>query len=241
MMRTRALYYEDPYRTESSARILEVVPKGSGALMELDETIFYPEGGGQPTDQGEIAGDSGRARVELVQLKEGRIWHQGKLDGSLHAGDPVRLALKWSHRYQNMRVHTAGHLLHDVLMTMVDHLTPVKGNHGSKAFVEYAGELDPGRKEELERRVNETLRLDLPVVMKESSYEEIVGQCKFIPPTLPANKPLRTLQIGDFAPMPDGGVHVKTTREVGAVVIQEILCQNNRTTIRYGVVAGPQA
>jgi Ser-tRNA(Ala) deacylase AlaX len=237
-MPPQTLYYEDPYRAEAAAQVLRLEPKGSRTMLELDQTIFYPEGGGQPSDQGEILGEAGRLRVELVQWKEGTIWHLGKLGGTLREGESVRVALKWPHRYHNMRVHTAGHLVHDVLMSMVDHLTPVKANHGSKAFVEYAGELDPGLKPELERRIDEALRLDLPVRMKDSSYEEIAAQCRFVPPALPTHKPLRTLQIGSFAPMPDGGVHVKSTREIGAVVLQQITSENHRTTIRYSVAAG---
>lgn len=236
-METKAVYYEAPYRAEWSARLLELVPKGTNHLALLDETIFYPEGGGQPSDVGEIRGASGRLRVELVQQREGKIWHQGKLLGTLQPAETVQLALKWAHRHQNMRIHTAGHLIHDVLMSLAGPLIPVKGKHGSKAFIEYAGELDPNLREELETRVQETLLRDLPVRMSETSYAAIAAKCRFVPPNLPKDKPLRTLQIGDFAPMPDGGVHVQTTREIGCVLIEEITSENGRTVIRYRVTA----
>lgn len=244
-MPTKPVYYSEPYQAEWTSRILEIVPRGKHTLVALDETIFYPEGGGQPSDQGEIVGASGRLRVELVQLKDGTVWHQGKQLGDLQPGETVRSSLKWSHRFHNMRTHTAGHLIHDVLMSLTDRLTPLRGNHGSKAFIEYSGELDPGIRpairEELERRVNETLRRDLPVWMKESSAAEIQERCRFAPPNLPLGKPLRTLQIGDFAPMPDGGVHVKRTGEIGSVVIQEITSSEGRTVVRYRITAGAES
>lgn len=243
-MPTRLVYYQEPYQTEWTSRVLEVVPRGRQTAVALEETIFYPEGGGQPSDQGEILaaseGASGKLRVELVQLKNGTVWHQGKLLGELKAGDSVRLNLKWPHRHHNMRTHTAGHLIHDVLMTLADGLRPLRGNHGSKAFIEHEGQADPGLREELERRVNETLRQDLPVRMQESSAGEIKEHCRFLPPSLPANKPLRTLKIGGFPPMPDGGVHVKSTKEIGSIVIQEIACPEGRTIIRYRVTGGSE-
>jgi Ser-tRNA(Ala) deacylase AlaX len=237
-MKTATLYYEQPYTTEMQAKVLSVEPKAGNTLIELDRTIFYPEGGGQPSDQGEIVGANGRLKVEFVQYKDGRILHQGKLQGTISSGEQVNLNLKWRVRYHNMRVHSAGHLVHDVLMTMVDNLKPLKGNHGKKAFLEYSGEFDSGQRELLEQNVNKVVSSDIPISMSENTYEEISAKCKFVPSGLPKNKPLRTLQIGLYDPMPDGGVHVKSTGEIGQVIIQDIVVTDGNTTIRYRIAGG---
>jgi Ser-tRNA(Ala) deacylase AlaX len=231
-------FYDKPYATEDDAEVVDVVAKGANTLLELDQTIFYPEGGGQPSDQGEIVGPNGRLKVDFVQNKGGTILHQGKLTGTIQVGDRVHLSIKWNHRHQNMRVHTAGHLIHDVLLSMTHGLVPLKGNHGSKAWLEYQGELDSGLKDELERAVNEKVALDLPVRMSSSSLDEITATCQFVPPGLPKDKPLRVLQIGEFSPMPDGGVHVRSTREIGKVVVQDIACTDGKSTIKYRVTSG---
>ena len=234
-MNTRQVYYETPYLTELDCEVTSIEPKGSQHIVTVDQTIFYPEGGGQPTDQGELIGQAGRLRVEQVRAVGGQILHQGKLLGNLNVGDRVHAVLKWSPRHKNMRVHSAGHLIHDVMMTMVNGLTPTKGNHGQKAFLEYAGNLDPAIKDQLEAKVNDAVVHDLPIITRDTTYEEINERCRFVPPGLPRDKGLRLIQIGDFTPMPDGGVQVKSTKEIGAIVIHNIASEGGTVTIRYGV------
>ncbi|EFK97337.1 Threonyl/alanyl tRNA synthetase SAD, partial [sediment metagenome] len=166
-MKTTQVYYEDPYKTTLRAKVLSVVVAGNLFNVILDQTIFYPEGGGQPSDRGTI----GNTKIEYVRMVEGEIIHQVK--GPLKAGEEVECTLDWNWRYKHMKIHAAGHILHDVLMTLAKDLTPLKGSHGKKAFIEYFGVFDPQRQKELEDKVNETINQDLTVVTKESSYEEL--------------------------------------------------------------------
>ena len=229
-MKTKQLYYQDPYKKDLQSKVLSVEQKLNLSNVMLDQTIFFPEGGGQPSDRGTL----GNTKVEYVRFTDGEIIHQVK--GEIKEGDLVHSILDWDWRYKYMKIHTAGHLLHDVLMTMVDGLIPVKGSHGKKAFLEYPGSLDPATKEELEKKVNDILQKDLPVVTKETTYDELAKDCKFLPPHLPKDKPLRMIKIGDYPPMPDGGVHVKTTKEIGKIWIVNITSQNGITNIRYGIL-----
>ena len=163
-----------------------------------------------------------------------RILHHGKLDGSLTKGETVHTSLKWGRRLRNMRAHSGGHLVHDVLMSLTESLTPTKANHGSKAFLEYAGQLNPAIKDQLEAKVNELVAQDLLIVTRDATYDEIVQRCRFVPPNLP-RKGLRLLQIGDFTPMPDAGVQAQGTAEIGRLIIHSISSANGVATIRYGV------
>lgn len=186
-MQTKQIYYQDPYQKELQCKVLSVEPKENLSNIILDQTIFYPEGGGQPSDRG-VLGD---AKVEYVRLSDGEIIHQVK--GKLKVGEDIKAVLDWNWRYKYMRIHTAGHLVHAVLMTMVKDLVPLRGSHGKKAFLEYQGELDISKKEDMERKVNEVLQQDLPVVTKEVSYTELEKECQFLPPNLPKDKPLRMI------------------------------------------------
>ena len=134
-----------------------------------------------------------------------------------------------------MRIHTGGHLLHDVLITMYKDLIPLRGSHGKKAFLEYKGKVNPSKKESIEKKVNKILQTDLPVVTKDATYEEFEKECQFVPPNLPKNKKLRMIKIENFPGMPDGGMHVKSTKEIGKIWIANIVNSNNKTTIRYGI------
>jgi len=75
----------------------------------------------------------------------------------------------------------------------------------------------------------------LNVLYKEVRYEELVEKCPHVPDNLPKNKPLRMLRIGDYPPMPDGGIHVKSTGEIDKLIITKIENVNNETTVYYEV------
>lgn len=230
-MKTIQKYYADSYQTELESTVLSVEPQGVLTNIILDQTIFYPEGGGQPSDRGTI----GNAKVEYVRFQNDEITHQVK-GGELKKGEVIKTIIDWGWRYKYMKIHTSGHLLHDVLMTMVKNISPIRGGHGKKAFLEYSGEIDLSIKEKLEEEVNITAQKKLVIVTKESSYDELAKECQFLPPNLPKNKPLRMIKIGNFPSMPDGGVQVKNTSELGKIWIANITVQNGITNIRYGVV-----
>lgn len=232
---TQQVFYDNAYLTEDEGTVRSVRNHGSLHIIELDRTIFYPEGGGQPSDQGEFQG-SGRFRVEHVRRdSSGRILHEGKMTATLAVGDRVKSSIKWPRRYKFMKVHGAGHLLHDVLTATHVNLVPTKGGHGEKAFLEYSGLIDPCIQQDLQSNANETVRRNLPIVTRYATYEDISATCRFVSANLPRNKQLRVIQIGNYPPMPDGGVHVRDTGEIGTIVIFSITCSDNKTTIRYGV------
>jgi len=237
-MKTRQIYYEEPYKAEIEVAVVEIQASAGGLLNNiiLDQTVFFPEGGGQPGDRGEIVGKTGSAKIEYTRTINGEIVHQGKIIGALAAGDKVLAKIDWDWRYKYMKIHSAGHLVHDVLITMTNSLRPLKGSHGQKAWLEYEGTVEAGVREKLEEKVNEVLENDLPIVTKEASYDELVRECSFLPPSLPKDKPLRMIKIGEFPAMPDGGVHVKTTKEIGKILIPELVSGNGTTLVKYRVV-----
>lgn len=228
-MQTKQIYYTDPYKVELDCKVLSVEPSGNLFNIILDQTIFFPEGGGQPSDRGTI----GDAKVEYVRNSNGEIIHQ--TTGKLDKDQEVKSVIDWDWRYKYMKIHTAGHLVHDVLMGMVKTLVPLKGGHGKKAFLEYTGSLDISIKENLESEVNRALQEDLPVVTKEASFGELEKECPFLPANLPKDKSLRMIKIGSYPAMPDGGVHVKSTKEIGKIFIINIAVQDGITNLRYGV------
>jgi Ser-tRNA(Ala) deacylase AlaX len=236
-MNTIQTYYTQTYLAELDATIISVDTKGPNAQVQLSATVFYPQSGGQPADVGEITGPNGKLRVEMVVFKDGGIIQIGKLVGSLKPGDAVRLQIIWSHRHHAMRNHTAGHALHEAVLSLTDKMVPVKANHGSNCYLEYAGEFPVGVLEEVEACVNALVAQDLPVFMRESSLDEIKAKCRFVLPGLPTNKPLRTVQIGDGQLVPCGGVHVRRLGEIGRVVLGDVKPdpKSGNTVVKYRI------
>lgn len=233
-MKTKQVYYQDPYLKELDCRVISVEQKGNLTNIILDKTIFYPEGGGQPSDRGELISKTWAAKVKYVRLVNDEIIHQTEPDSEIKPGDN-KAKLDWSWRYKYMRIHSAGHILHDVLMTLTDKLIPVGASHGKKAYLEYEGNLEPKVKENLEQKTNETISKRLPIITKEASYEELEKECQFLPPNLPRNKKLRIIKIGDYSGKPDGGLHVKNTKEIGKIWIANIISKESKVIIRYGI------
>ncbi len=218
---TEKLFYRDPYLKEATARVADVKKNGGKTALLLDRTIFYPEGGGQPSDRGWIEGENFRMRVEKVYGKN-EVWHEGHIEGEVKPGETVRLVLDWEWRYENMRNHTGQHLLSAVIKGLLDADTTGFQIFESynKIEIDYPGELDWELIFEIERKTNELVWGDLPIEV--SVYEELPeelmenlrkGVSQKVKP------PIRVVNIGNVDLSPCGGTHVKSTREIGLVKV----------------------
>jgi len=228
-MKTKQIYYEDPYKGVSSARILSIEESLNLTNIILDQTIFYPEGGGQPSDQGDITGPNGKMKVNRVIIKNDEILHIGKVTGQLVKEDSVKCSLDWERRYKNMKVHTAGHILHEAVKQLFPELIPIEGEHGKKPFIKYRGYLDSASAPTILKKTNELIEQNLPIHTEFVTLNELKKRSVWIPSNLPKNKPLSIMWIGNFAPIPDGGTQVKNTTEVGQ--LKEVSVFNEGGTV----------
>ena len=108
-MDTEKLYYDDPFLTRFSARVLSCVPAGDGFDVVLDRTAFYPEGGGQPCDTGVLGG----AAVRAVHLRDGAVVH--RTDAPLSPGGTVEGQIDWDRRFDLMQQHSGEHVVSGLL------------------------------------------------------------------------------------------------------------------------------
>ncbi|MEA4934091.1 MAG: alanine--tRNA ligase-related protein [Lawsonibacter sp.] len=99
------LYEEQPYLTEFSASVVSCTPGKKGFELLLDQTAFYPEGGGQPWDTGTL----GSVRVLEVHARDGQIIHL--CDGPLDPGTQVTGAIDWDRRFDLMQQHSGEHIV----------------------------------------------------------------------------------------------------------------------------------
>lgn len=237
-MKTKPIYLEDPYIKTIEATILEVFPEEEGVWrLILDQTIFYPMGGGQPTDQGIIIfPDGSKGEVYKVLLKEGEINHYVKISTRPSPHQKVRGSIDWERRYKNMKVHSGGHVV-DFAMYLLGYspfpLHPLKGDHGKKPFIIYSGSLNKNIKEDVQSKVDELIAQNLKFSWSFELAENIKKEAIYLQPGLPSNKPLRALKLEGIGVVADGGTIVASTVEIGKISILSIETNETETTIRY--------
>ncbi len=219
---TKLLYLSDSYIQKYQAKVLDISIKGSSTAVILDQTIFYPEGGGQPSDQGIIKNEAGGLTVNQVIFNNGKPLHLGELSGNLNKGDVIECEINWDRRFHNMQVHSAGHILHEAIKNIIPEIAPISGEHGKNAHLVYKGTIDRTLKASIELEANRIIKNNLPILTKFVTLEELTKLATWIPENLPTGKPLRIIQIGNFPPIPDGGTQVKQTGEVNQIKVSSI-------------------
>jgi len=213
---TRALYLDDSYLRECDATVVSIK---DGKYVVLDETIFYPKGGGQPWDTGKITKQDDIYNVVHVGKFSGEISHEVDRPGLIE-GDKVHCVLHWERRYKLMRSHTAAHVFASLLCTGTGAL--VTGNQLEEK-IRFDFSLEDFNREILEEysdRANELFRRDIPVKWYELPRQEaltipgVVKMAEAFPPDIPY---LRIVEIVGVDRQADGGTHVKNLREVGQI------------------------
>lgn len=233
---TELIYLTDSYRRELTARVVSCTKKGGGCEIVLHQTIFYPQGGGQPSDKGTITGKRGTATVKHARMQGDDVIHECSLEGTIEPGETVECTIDWSHRYHNMRVHSAGHVVHEAIRIVAPYLEPLKGEHGKNAYIEYKGSLPIDKTNLIEQNANDLVRQNLPLTTEFVTLEELKSRSSYVPEHLPKHKPLRILAIGEYPPIPDGGTQVKTTAEIREITVSSIENTDDSVRVHYRVI-----
>jgi misacylated tRNA(Ala) deacylase len=227
---TRALFLEDSYLKESPATVTSVK---DGKYVTLDQTIFYPKGGGQPYDTGRIIRNGEVFNVVYVGKFSGEISHEVDHDG-LQPGNKVHCILNWKRRYKLMRSHTAAHVVAALLNKGTGAL--ITGNQLEEDQIRFDFSLEKFDRAVLEaylEKANTLFGTNVDVKWYELPREEamkipgVIKMAEAFPPDLPV---LRIVEIVGLDKQADGGTHVKTLCEVGKVMLvkTENKGKNNR-------------
>jgi misacylated tRNA(Ala) deacylase len=224
-MQATELFREDSHLTECAARIVAVDARG----VQLDRTVFYPQGGGQAGDAGELLLADG-ARIAIADTRKGEapgeIVHvpaaaQTDALARLRPGDTVTARIDWERRQRHMRFHTATHLL----CALVPH--PVDGCSITASYAR----LDFHMNEALDK---DALTAGIARLVAEAhavrhrwitdaeldADPTLVRSMSVQPPR--GSGRVRLLEIDGVDRQPCGGTHVANTSEVGAVVVTKI-------------------
>lgn len=240
-MKTKQIYIDDSYKKEMNATVLEVKNEGEGRYrLLLDNTVFYPMGGGQATDQGDLSSKNWKGVVYQVLNKDGEIWHFIKSDKAPNINNETHGVINWERRYKNMKLHSGGHIV-DFAMYLLGYspktISPVKADHDKNPHIVYKGKVGKDVSKELEEKANEIIKKDLKFSWYFQPFEDLKKEAIYLQPGLPTNKPLRTLKLEGVGAVADGGTQVKKTGEVGKIQITEIIEDDGNTIVKYSVIS----
>ena len=167
MTETRRLYYEDVYKKEFTATVVECREQKKGYAVIVDESAFYPEGGGQPSDVGTL----GDAKVTEVHEKDGELLHY--TDKALEVGAKVEGKIDWVRRFDLMQQHSGEHMVSGLIHEAYGY-DNVGFHMGSDTItVDLNGPLDETQLAEIEQKTNEKIWEDTEVKILYPTAEEL--------------------------------------------------------------------
>ena len=211
---TKKLYYDSSYLIEWETKCIKKFERENEYFVVLEESAFYPEGGGQPSDEGTING----IPVLDVFNEDAEVLHKVEV---LPEGDKVRCLIDWKRRFDHMQQHSGQHLLSAVCLTLLNART-VSFHLGK----EYASididipDINPEQVKWIEDEVNKQVFMNRKI----TSYFITNEQLKEI--TL-VKKPkvteyIRIVEIEDIEYNACGGTHVSQTGEIGMIKIIKV-------------------
>jgi alanyl-tRNA synthetase len=230
-MTTERLYFTDSYLTNFSARIVAREQREQHVMIALDQSAFYPQGGGQPADTGTIGG----AAVLDVQVEDGVIWHT--LDQDL-ATDLVQGAINWERRFDHMQQHHGQHLLSAAFERLAG-LRTVSFHLGATAStIDLAAtDLTPAQASAAEDLTNQVIWEDRPVLARFVTAEELAQLPLRKPPSIAGA--VRIVSVPDFDHSACGGTHPRATGGVGMLHLPR--WERRGDVIRVEFVCGGRA
>lgn len=207
-----ALYDKDPYSKEFTSKVISCQSGKNGYEVELKDTAFYPEGGGQPGDTGSLNGN-----IEVIDTKErdGRILHICK--EAIPEGTAVTGKLDWQRRFRHMQQHTGEHILSGIIHQKYGYDNV--GFHMGKDFVsvDFNGMLTPEQITEIEQCANEAVFSNQEIRVTYPSPEELKNLNYRSKKELTGQ--VRIVEVLGSDICACCGTHVKRTGEVGLIKV----------------------
>lgn len=223
------LYTDNPELKEFDAMVTRTGPK----FVVLDQTGFYPEGGGQPSDTGKLIVSGEEIKVIKVMKRGEQVFHY--LSKDIPLSEKVHGVIDWDTRFRYMRLHSGEHLLTGLFEVL---------GSGPKVFSTFSqldfkpSEIDEAMVEEVWKRFDEIIDMNIPVEVYYTSREDLdVGNDErkqsFLE-KIPKNiETLRMVRIGEFAETFCMGTHVKSTGDISKLNELRMESKKKRKKIVY--------
>jgi len=226
------LYYENPYQTEFTAEVINVVQKEKEYHVELDKTYFYPEGGGQPSDTGYINGTA----VTYVYEEDEKIYHVVAVRPlKIHK---VKCSIDFEKRYDYMQQHLGQHILSACIIDLFNATTIGfhLGTNSTTIDIDKAIRSDDIK--DAEKKANRIVLDNIHVEVLYPSNSELKKlTLKKIP--VKAGEKVRIVKLGDIDVNPCCGIHPSSTIEVQ--LIKVIKFEKYKNGLRIEFICGSRA
>ncbi|MGE5831306.1 MAG: alanine--tRNA ligase [Methanomicrobiales archaeon] len=216
---TRPLYYEAGGEMEFEATVLD----NFDGFVVMDATLFYPEGGGQPSDTGTLVTAEGISRVESV-VKLGEVILHQTTGGVIKKGERVKGKLDEERRLSLMRHHTGTHiLLHAAKVVLGSHIHQAgaqKGSESSRLDIRHFKHITPEELAKIEVEANRMVMMDIPVYIRWEERDKAEQKFGFdlYQGGVPPGREIRVVQV-DGEVQACAGTHCHSTGEVGAIKV----------------------
>ena len=227
-MTTELLFRDDAYLQSATACVVSVGERG----IELDRTLFYPVGGGQPGDTGHLVRHNGET-VAVVDARKGEV-----VDSVIHVlapgspalevGEAVTLNLDWERRYALMRLHTALHVMSCVV------IAPVTGGNiaPDKARLDFDIDMERLNAAHIETETNALIARSVQTETVWITDAELDARPELVK-TMSVQPPrgagrVRLLSIPGIDLQPCGGTHVLNIGEIGGIRVLRIKSEGKR-------------
>jgi alanyl-tRNA synthetase len=233
---TERLYFEDPFLTHFSGRVLAHARWQEAPSLVLDRTAFYPEAGGQMADRGVLGG---HALVD-VQVDDAGVVHHVLAPGAAlpAVGEVLEGQVDAARRRAHMSLHTGQHMLSRALEDVAGARTVSSRLGETLCTIDVdADSLAEAQVAEAEARVNAVIDADVPIRAFFPTPEELARLPLRRQPKVSEN--IRVLQIGDFDVSPCGGTHCTRSGQVG--LLRVVGVERNKGKARVLFSAGPRA
>lgn len=235
---TEKLYWADPHRVTFEATVVSASSFDGKPSLVLDRSLFYPEGGGQLGDTGELTVDGRAARVLDTQIDEAGVIHH-LLEGAASVAGPVTGAIDAVRRRDHMAQHTAQHALSRALadLAKAETVSARLGATSCTIDVERPG-IPDAELHRAEDRVNELIAADVEVRALYPTAEELPSLKLRKQPKVTEGT-IRIVDIADFDLTPCGGTHCTRTGQIGQVRI--VALEKYKGMLRLTFHAGRRA
>ncbi len=221
-MNADRLYYANPYQTEATATVISCEEVKGGWCVELDQTLFYPTGGGQPCDTGTLNG----IEVTDVYEKDNRVFHI--CAAPLNLGETVTGKIDWAHRFMLMQQHSGEHIVSGIVHSRFGY-DNVGFHMGSDVItIDFSGEISYEQMQQIESAANAVVYRNLPckvVYLEEGSTAEYRSKKAL-------SGQVRLVQFADVDSCACCGLHVRNSGEVGIIKLLSAVKFRNGTRIQ---------
>jgi len=219
--RTKPLYYDAPYQARFKSNILRAIELETKTFLVLEETCFFPEGGGQPGDKGSIILGSQKFKVTDTQsVGEVTVHVLDGPKGVLNEGQNIEGEVDWVRRYAHMKQHTGSHIVFSSIrrvlgLKKLQYMGVQLGSDRSHIDINYGEAIEYERMHEIEKLANQICMKNIPVKISWSSREEAeraYGDRLGITDVTPYGN-VRVVEVEDCDVALCCGTHVKSTAE----------------------------